>query len=274
VQNDLEGFVLMKNTLLLMSVFALSICIPRDVEAREVMSLATVENFKPFRWYQGKKLKGIDIDVLSELGNRTDIQFEILTVPWARLLSMVKYGRVDGAFAVNKTKEREAFAYFLDTPLHQGFYSAFVLKGHEFLFNDIEDLYGKKIAKIRKYHISDEFELSENDKKFKVFLVNKPKQYIDMLKLGRIDAFVGQYYATQYEIQQSELSELITTLPRPVSNVKNAYLVISKKSSNKHLNALIQRMNLALKEMLSDGSFEKINAAYVKDARKYGVNRY
>jgi len=237
----------------------------RNISAQQSIDLVTVDNFKPFRWLENNKLIGIDIDILTELGKRIDVTFNIRIVPWARLLSMVQQGDIHGAFSANKAHGRENFAHFIEVPLHHSYFSVFVLEGNEFKLDDITDLYGKRIGTIRGFSISKEFDQAVKSNKINIHEINSTKQYFNLLMIDRIDAFVAPHHPSLYELNSLGLSEIIVPLKKPVSKIKQAYLIISKKAEFENKIGIINNINNALKHMLKDGTIDNINAKYLEN---------
>jgi len=190
-----------------------------NTRAQQSIDLVTVDNFKPFRWLENNKLIGIDIDIdidiLTELEKRIDVTFNIRIVPWARLLNMVQQGDIHGAFSANKTHGRENFAHFIEVPLHQSYFSVFVLEGNEFKLDDITDLYGKRIGTIRGFSISKEFDQAAKSNKINIHEINSTEQYFNLLMIDRIDAFVAPHHPSLYELNSLGLSEIIVPLKNP-----------------------------------------------------------
>jgi len=265
IQTDYTGESLAMKRCLIIFLCLFHIFFSGNISAQQSIDLVTVDNFKPFRWLEDNRLIGIDIDILTELGKRIDVTFNIRIVPWARLINMVQQGDIHGAFSANKTHDRENFAHFIEVPLHQSYFSIFVLEGNQFKFDDITDLYGKRIGKIRGFSISKEFDQAVKSNKINIHEINSTEQYFNLVKIGRIDAFVAAHYPSLYELNTLGLSESIVPLPKPASKIKQAYLMISKEAELKNRISIINNLNNALNHMLKDGTIDNINAKYLEN---------
>lgn len=140
--------------------------------AQQVLNFATLDEFSPFTWKDNGQAKGIDIDIVKEMCQRIGVKCDIRFYPWKRVLTYTEQGKSDGGFGAFKNPTREAFAYFLEYPVHYSTYSVFVKKGHEFSFKKIEDLYGKNIGINRGFKLNKEFDEAANTTKF---VCKKPK---------------------------------------------------------------------------------------------------
>lgn len=132
------------------------------------ITLYTMENFVPYSWIQDGQPTGIDIEIIQLLSQKSGVPITIRLVPWKRVIHETKWGHVDGAFSLFKTKERESFAKFVPTPIHESTFKVFVRKGEEFKFDSISDLHGKFIGKNTAFYISKEFEQAKKEKLIQV----------------------------------------------------------------------------------------------------------
>ena len=121
------------------------------------LTLATVDNFPPFSYMDKGRLTGIDVELIHEMARRLDISVRIQAYPWARVMSSVKRGEVDGAFAAFDTQERQRFCLYVGM-LHAEEFYLFARKDNEFPYAQISDLYGKRVGIDRGVFVSDAFE--------------------------------------------------------------------------------------------------------------------
>ena len=228
------------------------------------LKFVTDDNFMPFAFVENGQIKGIDCDIVMEMGQRMGISISIELVPWKRLLLMTRTGACDGGFSLFKTKEREEFGIFaFPVPLHQSTYCIFVKSGEEFPFRGIWDLYGKRVGKDRGFAISDDFDDAISRNKFQVEEVESVKNNIKKLMAGRIDCFVGNYYTTIYYMKKLELFGRIIRLLRPATEERNCYLVLSKNGPLPNKNRLLENINRTLIQMKTDGTIQKIFDKYL-----------
>ena len=232
--------------------------------ADQTLNLVAHENFVPFTYSENGQAKGIDVDITKELCRRINVRCNIEFVPFNRMLLYTKQGKVDGGLSPFKTPGREEFAYFLKYPVHYSTYNIFVKKGHEFQFQKIEDLYGKKIGKNHGFKISDEFDAAVAVGEIQIDEVGETKQNIGKLIMERIDGMVSNQAETLLLIKKRGLSNKIIYLTCPVQKPRKAYLVISKSANIPDKMQLIAKMNQTLKIMYDDGTIDQINSKYLK----------
>ena len=227
--------------------------------------LVTDENFPPFSFREDNIVKGIDVDIVSELFKRLNIKVKIDLVPWKRLLYLTETGLCDGSFSLFKTNEREKFAIYADSiGIHYSSYYIFTKTGKAFNFNKITDLYGKTLALLAGFSISKEFDEAVKNNKIIIEEQSNLTSNIKKLLAGRVDGLVGQYEVTLYTLKKMNLLDKVTKLKKSLKEKRAAYFVISKKSKIKDKEELIKKINAVLKEMDAENIYEKISQKYLK----------
>ncbi|MBF0574001.1 MAG: transporter substrate-binding domain-containing protein [Desulfamplus sp.] len=78
-----------------------------------------------------------------------------------------------------------------------------MLKDSQFLFKKPEDLFGKKVGKIRGYAYG-EYDKYFQEGKIIGWNTDKAIQLITMLKMKRVDCFLGNIHTTPYQIKLSK----------------------------------------------------------------------
>ena len=95
-----------------------------------------------------KEIKGIDIEIFSNIFNKLEVDFIIEEMPWARCELLLKKGSIDVGIKVSKTLEREKFLFY---PKTESWESIF------FLFTNTETKNKYKINSyndIKKYNLT------------------------------------------------------------------------------------------------------------------------
>lgn len=229
------------------------------------LRFVTDDNFVPYAFIENGKIKGIDCDIVMEMGRRMGVAISIELVPWKQLLHVTRIGACDGSFSLFKTREREGYGIFaFPVPLHQSTYSVFTKFGEEFPFRGIWDLYGKRIAKNRGFSISDDFDDAVKRKKLQVEEVESVENSIRMLMAGRIDGFVGNLHTTIYHLRKMGLYDHIVRLLRPATEDRNGYLVLSRMGPLPNKNLLLEKINNTLIRMKVDGTIQRITDKYLQ----------
>lgn len=251
----------MKNIFIIL--LFLNIINTQAVLAQPPLQLVTM-NFKPYIWCDEGSIKGIAADIIAELFQQSDLSYSIKCYPWKRALLMVKEGTADGIILGYKTPEREAFGLFLDNPIQFSQYSVFVRKNHQFPFEEIKDLYGKKIGIDREHTISPEFDKAVNNGDITVEEASTTEHNLHKLLAGRFDAYVNNHHVTLYMVKQLGLSEHIAPLIHPVMKPSPTYLWFSLAADIPNKEALIQQLNQVLNKMWIDGTVQRITNSYIQ----------
>ena len=110
----------MKKTALLLTAFlscATAVAAPRSpeqIKASGTIRLATEGAFPPFNFYEGKTLKGFEIDLGEALAKATGVKVEWVVQPFDTLLIGLNQGRYDAVIASHAiTPERQKAVDFL-----------------------------------------------------------------------------------------------------------------------------------------------------------------
>ncbi|MDH4608229.1 transporter substrate-binding domain-containing protein [Pseudomonas sp. BN102] len=92
--------------------------LPGLVGAEEPAPLRVMTDFwPPFRIAGPEgELRGLDLDLLNELGRRTGLRFEVQRVPWSRGLAALERGSADMMTGLARTPERDRYIDYLERP--------------------------------------------------------------------------------------------------------------------------------------------------------------
>ena len=226
------------------------------------LTLATVDNFPPFSYMDSGRLTGIDIDLVHEMARRLDISVRLQTHPWARVMSSVRSGEVDGAFSAFETEERQAFCLYVGV-LHVEEFYLFTRKGNEFLYSQISDLYGKRVGIDRGVYVSEAFKQAVDAGRITLEEVNDMGMInIRKLNAGRINAAIGDLGVVKYYLKLLGLEQRVVPL-QPIREPAPTYLVLSKKSTLENKTELQHRMRETLHGMWEDGTYHAIYDRHV-----------
>lgn len=232
------------------------------VVSAQVLNLVTLDNFKPLTWQEEGKAKGIDVEIVTEMCKRINVTCNISFLPWNRVLYDIERGKVDGGFAAFHSKAREQFAEFIKEPLHYSSYYIYVMKGKEFKFQKLSDLYGKSIGINLGFYLDEDFHQAHTDNKIHVSQGRLDLSFNQLVR-GRIEGVIGQSHEVAITLANMQLDDQVVTLPKPLFGPRPAYLVMSKKAKVENLKSLMHSMNEALRNMRKEGFMDHINAKYL-----------
>ena len=206
----------------------------------------------PFMFEQNQKAAGLYPDVIAEAFRRMDQPVTIQCLPWTRVLVGAEQGEW-GVGGLYRTREREHKFVFSD-PLYDEVLYVYVLKGMEFPFTGLADLYGKHLGVLRGWSYGDEFDRAVAAGRISVESVNNDQINISRLLKGRVDGvlMMSECYV---RIKNSADPDARLIALKPPLTINQTYLGFSKGNHNKHL---LQQFNAVLRDMRQDGSFERI----------------
>lgn len=232
---------------------------PALAESLEILGDAS---FAPYSFVEAGRVQGIDVDQVREAADRAGMDITIRLVPFKRMLALVEAGKAPMGFAAFVTPERQAFAYYTETPLHRSEMSVFTRTGEDFTYRRLVDLAGETVLINVGFSISDDFDDFVKKKRIRVREVRDTSAGIKYLLRGKARFYVGNRITTLYQLKLEQRLEDILSLPNPLTQGRGAYLIISKRFDR----AIEMRdaFNRALAEMLEDGTTERILAHYTR----------
>ncbi|GAA3959577.1 hypothetical protein GCM10022278_17280 [Allohahella marinimesophila] len=222
---------------------------------RQLVCSSTV--YQPYVIQDEQGIRGIDVDVVREIGRRLNIDIDIRLSPWTRLEKELAAGEQDCVFSYFHTPEREAFAHFTGVPMHITEYTVFVKSEAGMNTNGLSLLYGKRIGVNRGFKTTDAFEAAREAGHIDVELVTEDTQSFRMLMLGRVNGVLTNADVGRYITAQLELEDVVALQP-PLAT-EAAYLVLRRAPE---LEDLVEQFNWALFEILRDGTYREIQERY------------
>ncbi len=260
----------MKRNYFIIGIIFLFVLISKSALSGNSLIFLGDDDFPPYSYQENGKLVGIDVEIIEEMAKRLNIDITIKLVPWKRLIKMTQSGQCDGSFSLFHTENREKFAFYaFSQPIHVSRFPLFFKKGKKIQFNTIEDLYGKIIGINRGFSISEAFDAAVKQGKIIVNIENEVDENIVLTANSSIDGFTNNYDVTKYKIKNiprlKQYKKVIFHSQKSISDLRNAYIVLSKKTPNIQNKAeMIQGINQTLTEMKNDGFYLKLNKQYLE----------
>jgi octopine/nopaline transport system substrate-binding protein len=247
-------------------------------EPKKKITIATEGAFRPWNYYEGGELKGLDIDLAHEVCARANFDCEIIAHNWDGLIPSLNLGKFDAIIAsLNATAEREKAIAFSIPYSNDGNLFA-TLKGSDLeklpftgdviSLNDQEKtdqavaqltplLKGKIIgvqtgsnnaAVLRKY-FSDAVEIREY----------KSVEEHDLdLQSGRVDAVMAAYGSLVESMRRKP--EIVTAGPRFNGGIVGNGASIGIRKDDAELK---QAFDTALASLFEDGTMTKISMKWL-----------
>jgi len=173
-------------------------------------------SFPPFHYYEKDGiLKGISSDYTRLLADRIGLKLNIQpSLPWPDVLEKARQKQIDIIACIVKTPERNSYLNFSKPYL--SFPMVIIARKNAPFIGSLNDLYGKKVALIRK--VSTNEWLKRDQVEIKPHMVGSPLEALEAVATGRADAYIGNLAATSYLIEKNGLSNLKVSAPTPYGN--------------------------------------------------------
>ena len=96
---------------LLAVVMSLSLCIlaPLQADAEEKAVRLSTMVYPPYSYEDNGKITGMAIDIVAEALESQGYKIAVELLPWSRVLTSAKRGKIDGVIMIFKNKERQAY---------------------------------------------------------------------------------------------------------------------------------------------------------------------
>lgn len=218
-----------------------------QIKASGTLRLATEAAFPPFNMYQGKALRGFEVDLGNALGKALGLKVQWVAQPFDTLLIGLNQGRYDVVIASHGiTPERQKAVDFV-SPHYCSTVNIVAKKGGPL---NRKALAGKVIAAQVGTSQLPILRAIPGIKEVRTFPTDQAN--LTALQAGRVDALSSNGPVVAYMLKQAKLSDKIV-IGETISNERNAMAVAK---GNKALRA---EMDKALKKLMADGTYAKIS---------------
>lgn len=238
----------------------------KSVTAAEIVRFGQFEmEYFPFQYLQKGRYIGTDRDMITEAFRRLpDYELRIEVVPVARAYQSLKRGSVDIMYSYDIEKHY-SYSYLTTTPIRWMQFRFAVMPGKGFVFNKIEDLYGKRFGLIKHGYINSRLAKAEAQGHVEFQPLPGLMPLLEMLRRGRIDSFYGNgaIFAGAAQLEDVE----IEFLPKTLGPKLGFYVSISKAAGVADPLDLHRQLSMVIKEMHEDGTdlaiFQRRNVKHV-----------
>ncbi|SMD01321.1 HD domain-containing phosphohydrolase [Sporomusa malonica] len=207
------------------------------------------DSFAPFIYLNEKNQpEGHDVDILHIVEHRSGMRIKPELMEWNQAKQKVLSGEKDILIGMSRSAEREQFYDFTEPYLVMR-QVIFVMK-ESFYITRHEDLVNRRVA-VQKGDISEDL-LRAKYPEMKLYYYASQVDALNDLRVGLVDAFVGNYYAGMYVIAKNNLEDTIKVVGEPLQEVPYGYAV--KKGNT----ALLAALNQAIIEAKKSGEVQKL----------------
>lgn len=254
-----KGVILMKIKKVLISA-AMFISLTSFAENRNVVKIS-YSAFPPFEFVENGKMKGLDVEIVTEVMKRIGYEVEFEGYPWNRAMTMTENGELDAIMSLRKSPEREEkFLFAAPIALTQNYF--FKRKKLEVKETKISELTKYSIGTIGGYVYDKDF-VQANFPRLEVMNVDNP-EFANLKKLAtdRLDLAACEINVCKYLINTNkEFADLDYVKNIPIGKVENFYIAFSKKDPEKS-NKIIKMFNSELSKFIAEGKRAELIKKY------------
>lgn len=222
-----------------------------DAKTQETLTMATNAEFPPYEYKEGDKVVGIDAEVAQAIADKLGMKLEIVDTKFDAIIPGVQSGKYDmGMAGMTVTPEREQSVAFSDS-YATGIQSIIVKQGSD--IKSVDDLsektkIGVQLGTTGDIYAKDDF----GDEAVQEY--DKGADAVQALLAGKIDCVIIDNEPAKSFVAANEGLEILKT-----SYAEEDYAICFKKDNTE----LQTKVNDALKELIADGTLQKIVNKYI-----------
>ena len=222
-----------------------------DANTQETLTMATSAEFPPYEYKEGDKVVGIDAEVAQAIADKLGMKLEIVDTKFDAIIPGVQSGKYDmGMAGMTVTPEREQSVAFSDS-YATGIQSIIVKQGSD--IKSVDDLsektkIGVQLGTTGDIYAKDDF----GDEAVQEY--DKGADAVQALLAGKIDCVIIDNEPAKSFVAANEGLEILKT-----SYAEEDYAICFKKDNTE----LQKKVNDALKELIADGTLQKIVNKYI-----------
>ena len=223
-----------------------------DTDTQETLTMVTNAEFPPYEYKEGDNVVGIDADVAQAIADKLGMKLEIVDTKFDAIIPGVQSGKYDmGMAGMTVTPEREQSVAFSDS-YAKGIQSIIVKQGSD--IKSVDDLsekskIGVQLGTTGDIYAKDDF----GDEAVQEF--DKGADAVQALLAGKIDCVIIDNEPAKSFVAANDGLEILST-----SYAEEEYAICFKKDNTE----LQTKVNNALKELIADGTLQKIVNKYIK----------
>jgi ABC-type amino acid transport substrate-binding protein len=217
--------------------------------------LFVCEEYPPYEYLHNNLPLGMDIEIINAVCNKAGIDYEIRFYPWERCLYLIKSGKADVIFGLQKNLSRQFFLKYPDYEICKDRRVIISLADSKLTIKSRNDLKGLTVGVVRGYAYHPDF---DNDNSFQKDLSNTSESLIEKLNAKRYQLIAINEYVAKFLISEKNWSKY-KVHPYLISDAP-LYTGFAKSSTNAM--TLFPRFNKALTELTKKGDLAQIRKKY------------
>lgn len=233
--------------------FAAALGLTATPTLAETLRVGMSGGYFPFTFTRDDVLQGFEVDLMTEVGKRTDMDVEFVTMSFSGLIGALEADRIDTvANQITITPDRVARFDFTQPYVYDGA-QVVVKAGNETEITGPESLKGRSVA----VNLGSNFEqlLSDLPYASEIDIRTYESNIEQDTALGRVDAFVMDRVSSAQVIAESPLP--LALAGQPFSEIQNA-LPFRKDDAD-----LRDKVDAAITAMKEDGTLTTISEKWL-----------
>ncbi|MEX6502864.1 substrate-binding periplasmic protein [Pseudomonas zhanjiangensis] len=200
---------------------------------------------------------GLASDLVSTALAKAGYATAYAEVPWARAVKGLRQGRYDVLINAWYSDERKAFGYFSQSYLINRI-SFLRRKGAAVDYRELADLYAYRIAVMRDYAYSREFDA---DPLLSKVIVSSFESGARMVSAGRLDLMLEDELVARYHLgrELNDIRDRLEFVPQPLRENGLHILVSLNRPDHRRI---AEAFNRTIEAMREDGSYAAIFARH------------
>ena len=211
-----------------------------------IMKMVVI-NYPPYEYFDGKRWVGTDVETVREVFKRLGFILEVYSFPPERAFRLLSSGKLEGAFSLERTKERERILIYVNEPISHGCDVLFHRKDEE-----VSYIFGKVVGYVPGYAYVDLL------RKMGVTMipVKNDEIGIKLVSVGRLDMYLTNRLVGIHYMKKNGIENLDYTGP---VRCYDSYIAFSKIGG---MQLIARSVEEELKEYKKSGEYLKILERY------------
>ncbi len=223
----------------------------KEEEKKQVLVMATNAEFPPYEYYDGDKMVGIDVEIAQLIADKLGMELKIEDVAFDSIIPGVQAGKYDmGMAGLTVTPDREKEVCFSDS-YATGVQVVIVREGSD--IKTVDDVAGKRIgvqtSTTGDIYATDDFG-EENVTRY-----DNGAVAVQALLDNKVDCVIIDNEPAKSYVAANEGLQILET-----EYVTENYAICFNIADTE----LRDKVNAALKELIADGSVQKVIDKYIK----------
>ena len=230
-----------------------------DAAAKTKLVVGTSADFPPYEYYDGDKIVGVEVEMMEKIAEKLGMEFELVDMSFDSIIAAVTSGKVDiGMSGFTVTEERKQNVNFSVSYI-KAKQSIVVPEGSPIAA--VDDLYtegatyavGVQNSTTGDLYITEDVETK--GLKLDIQRFTKYPDIIAALKAGKLECAIIDDQVAKAFVQENPELKLLDT-----AYADEDYALCMSKDNTE----LLEKIDKALEEMISDGAMQEIIDKYIK----------